>query len=145
MSTIYLVSKGDYSEYHVLAVFDDKAKAERYAELERGYVEEYQLNPEFREPPNGWFAWSVQMDRDGNGVYGVTRVYQMSASSSIDDVNFEYGWQPTRGVRPAVSFYVWGKDEEHAIKVANEKRVALVATGLWTTDWEEYKKLRGWK
>jgi hypothetical protein len=45
------------------------------------------------------------------------------------------------GVR--VSFDVWAKDESHAVKIANERRVQLIASGQWEADWEAWRRGKG--
>ena len=45
MSTVYVVTAGEYSDYSISAVFDNRAAAEAYCALGLGdYVEEYALN-----------------------------------------------------------------------------------------------------
>lgn len=44
MTTIYLVSAGSYSDYHVVSLFSEKGKAEQLASQENGNVEEYLLD-----------------------------------------------------------------------------------------------------
>ena len=45
MKTVYIVTDGDYSDYHIVAAFDDKKLAELFIEkIGAGDIEEYQLN-----------------------------------------------------------------------------------------------------
>jgi acyl-CoA reductase-like NAD-dependent aldehyde dehydrogenase len=45
-----------------------------------------------------------------------------------------------------VRFYMWAKDEEHAVKIANERRAALVAANVWTTNYDAWERLTNeWK
>lgn len=50
MTTIYLVSAGSYSDYHVVALFSEKDRAEQLAAHENGRVEECLLDdPKWKE------------------------------------------------------------------------------------------------
>jgi len=47
MSKVYVVTSGEYSDYHIDAVFDSREAAEVYCALGNGnYVEEYDVNTE---------------------------------------------------------------------------------------------------
>ncbi len=35
----------------------------------------------------------------------------------------------------------WARDPEHAIKIANDRRLALIASGEWTTDFQQWLNL----
>ena len=41
------------------------------------------------------------------------------------------------------TLYTWAKNEEHAIKIANERRIRLLESNSWTTDYEDWKKNKG--
>lgn len=128
---IYLVTDGEYSDYRVMCACSTKEKA-KYAKkfYVAEYIEEYELDA-LPDHPAGMFWYSVQMDRDGNsrniepesGVYG---------TSSMD-------WCPY-GDGETVGFSMWATNERHAVKVANERRAQLIASGEWTTDWNVWKE-----
>jgi hypothetical protein len=39
-------------------------------------------------------------------------------------------------------FYMWAKDELHAVKIANERRIRLIESNSWDVDWDKWKELR---
>lgn len=137
MATVYLVTDGDYSDYHVLGVYSAKDKAEHAAKLYAvgdNRIEEYELD-EMPDAPPGMFRWQVDMDRGGNTIY--TRHITVIVGYNDSD------WRPGPGTgrrenrkdSEYISFFVWARDESHAVKVANERRTRLIADGEWTTNW----------
>lgn len=69
MGKVYVVTSGEYSDYHIVAVFTNEEQAEKYADslgLRRGYaeasVEEYDLNPAVPDVRRYHFA---QVDHEG--------------------------------------------------------------------------------
>jgi hypothetical protein len=93
------------------------------------HIEEMEADSIPEHPP-GMLRFDVEMNREGD----VINVHRRSVEYSIN-----YDWVPySDGVR--VVFKTWAKDEKHAIKIANERRVALLATDQWTTDWNVWKK-----
>src|ERR1039458_4420925 len=76
MSKIYAVTSGEYSDYGINAVFDNKEAAEKYAyPIDDSYVEEYELNPRLPSwvKPNHKF-YHLRMFQDGT----CKSVYQSS-------------------------------------------------------------------
>jgi hypothetical protein len=41
-----------------------------------------------------------------------------------------------------MDFYMWAKDELHAVKIANERRIRLIESNSWDVDWDKWKELR---
>lgn len=137
MKTIYIVSKGDYSAYHIIGAFTKKEDAQRVADLwtteTSGYchaeVEEMAVD-EIPDSPAGMLPYEVFMDREGNSH---------TKRGDIDCINWgpsPQTWEPSRynpddphinGMR----FTMWARDEKHAVKIANEKRTQTIAEGKW--------------
>lgn len=72
MTTIYLVSAGSYSDYHVVSLFSEKERAEQLASQENGRVDEYLLDdPKWKEQLIKYRAtdkgWSCSLDCVGEG------------------------------------------------------------------------------
>lgn len=72
MTTIYLVSAGSYSDYHVVSLFSKKERAEQLASQENGRVEEYLLDdPKWKEQLLKHQAtdkgWSCSLGFSGEG------------------------------------------------------------------------------
>jgi hypothetical protein len=135
MSKVWLVSTGDYSEYHVHGVYSTEEKALVAKEAYNAdKIEERELDAMPDSPP-GLYGWLVRMDQDGNTEH----IYRVSN----DVMKGEYGWHPARTMGGDakigfVNFCVWARDQEHAVKIANEKRAGLIASGEWTTDWRRW-------
>lgn len=63
--TVYLVSEGSYSDYHIIAAFSNREAAEQFADEAMGGVEEYVLRDS--PPPKATCYYRVLMPREGEG------------------------------------------------------------------------------
>lgn len=135
MTTLYMVTDGCYSDYRICGIYSTPEKA-AHAKLlfnADNEIEEIELDAVPSTPP-GLLPWNVKMDKNGN----TDRVYRDSAETSPS-----YEWAPYGDAYASfVLFRIWARDEDHAIKIANEKRVALIASGEWTTDWNAWCRRR---
>lgn len=138
MSEVYLVTKGEYSDYRVEAVFSTKENAERFmAKFPNsgwgGYneIEVYSLDEHISEIERGLIFFRVEISRDGDtlSIEQTSPAYQ--SGDPIPD-----GWRPYYYRGGSISgrqeikwrpFYTWAKDEQHAVKIANEWRVQMIA------------------
>lgn len=135
MGKIYIVTEGSYSDYHIVGTFSTKEKAEEHSLLvlgeERQFydakVEEWDID-EIVDHPKGMFFYNVVMTKDGKTqeCKNVGCEYKNTDAPYGDNANF--------------SFYMWARDEKHAIKIANERRTQLIALNQWTTDWDAWKE-----
>jgi hypothetical protein len=130
---IYIVTDGSYSDYSIRGVYSTKEKAELAHKLfaAENDVEEYKVD-NFEGVPDGMFYYEVKMDKEGNTEEAEIKNYQYADADE---------WQPY-GDDNVCSFSMWAKDKEHAIKIANERRIRLIESGSWTTSWEDWKKQR---
>ena len=136
MTTIYVVTTGEYSDYGICAMFSSKEKADQYCERFKkhadytGYdIEEYTLDPipddVYRENKE---LYHVQMWKDGT----VRQTYTTHLSSHNVQLSFaEYGRMERKDDPVVLCMEVWSKSEEHAIKIVNEKRRQLIAENKW--------------
>jgi hypothetical protein len=126
---MFLVTRGDYSDYMVCAVFDTRELAQEWIESHcgEGKIEEYPLNPECPTVKDGWSAWDVRLWR--NGDLKSVRVDTWKCGSTRADCGEWY--RTATGDRAGAYFYtgVFAPDQEHAIKVANERRAISIARG----------------
>lgn len=120
---VYLVTEGTYSDYRVTAVFSSKEKAEEYMETFPSHyynnLKEYELDPNAVElHKEGYSNWYVRMDGFGN----TATVYDEPTSNqaTYESVFRTKKWFVIRCI---------ARSEEHAIKIANERRIALLASG----------------
>lgn len=124
MSKIYLVTEGSYSDYRVLGVYSSVEKAEhaKLLYVADNDIEEYELDAVPESPP-GLLAYVVLMEISGD----VKRLWQESVAG------FKSRWHPEDlyGSDPVAWFRIWARDEQHAVKIANEWRAQIIALGLW--------------
>lgn len=122
---VYVVTSGEYSDYRIVGVFDNENLANLAKELEHdsNEVEIYSLNPNADEYNQGLQIRSVTIRKDGDVVVVKLR---------------EWGDNFTRGHEHKDEYVLttcmWSKDDEHAIKTANERRGHLLAMNLWPVD-----------
>ena len=117
---VYIVTEGEYSDYHIVRVFSTEELATAFADTIKSYdeccVEVYNVN----ETTPKKVPWTrVLMMRDGE-VRNIDHITDWDDTSTED---WAYG---DRG-----SFYVQTDSEERAIKVANVRRAQMIATGEW--------------
>ena len=111
---VYVITKGAYSDYHIVGVSLDKKRAEEIAkavseepiDLYQAYVEEYDTDA---------FAvnlrYSVWYDKSGHW------------SAQLND----YAEYQTNHAYNDRSFVVYAKDKSHAIKIAQDMRAEYLA------------------
>jgi hypothetical protein len=136
MSKIYVVTTGQYSDYSIEAVFSSVAKAQKYCRYHNPYQEnglgeelkdcdyriaEYDLDPETPNLPKDAVAFEVQMRRDG-GTQMCSRI-PFSCLAARPEVILYMDWMCTN---------VLARDEKHAVKIANERRTAVIALDKWS-------------
>lgn len=122
MSKIYLITQGEYSDYRVCGAFSTEDKANQALPFYTGApeIEEYELDQVTPKP--GWWMWQVVLDENGD------RSALGHAPHKIDPCPESSQYWPGLNCR---AFYVCAKDENHAFKIANERRAQIVALGLW--------------
>lgn len=120
---IYVVTSGCYSDYRIVGVFDNEKLANLAKELEHdsNEVEVYSLNPNANEYNQGLRIRSVTIRKDGTVVLVKPR---------------EWGNQLTKDPEGGyfLTVCMWSRDDEHAVKIANERRGYLLAMNLWPAD-----------
>lgn len=140
MKVIYAVSSGSYSDYHICGVFSTKEKAEAFMaaveDSDYNEIEEYELDPSAAELlRRGYSVWRVLMLKDGAvekakatgndrydiGVAGTCKVWQRSKAPAYRGT----------GTPDVLDVHCWARTERQAVKMANEKRVEMIATGKW--------------
>lgn len=138
MNIAYVVTSGSYSDYGVDAVFSTKAKAQLYIDIHGGCeysIEEFNLDPEVYQPSPGMLPYEVHMLKDGN----LCKRWDMETRQFEPMVKNVYASGPlgpehdkwTESYEDAYEFYMWADSPEHAIKIANERRVQRIANGEW--------------
>ena len=129
---VWVVGNGYYSDYENLAVFSSEGEAENFCEmLNAGSFDSFELDSFANKFPKGKKLYHVTIDKSGD-----------NASAYIIEPTLD---ERPLGLRP---FYLatceffpendnmrriecWAKDENHAIKIANDARVQAIASGEW--------------
>lgn len=134
MSEIYLVTQGSYSDYGVRGVFADKDLATEYAyqissKYETAMVETRQIMTELIAPI-GYRGYTVSMDIDGNtDEVESDEVGYLNVDNSYPDLEFVLIGYITTG---KYKFIInTDKGPKGAIKIANERRIRMIAENKW--------------
>lgn len=140
-ATIWVVEQGCYSDYLVVGVFSSKENAEIVASkinaaeyvYDQATVAEWPLDPAISEINNGMKLYSIMMLKDGTSESvkeSEFNSYNMGGEFRI--------WERSKTVCPETSkkpdcltATVWATSSYHAIKIANEKRAQMIASGEW--------------
>lgn len=144
--TIYAVSSGSYSDYRINALFSTRENAQAFIDAIQGQgreypedfnsIEEYELDPPTADLlKRGYSVWDVLMLRDGT----VERVDRSDNSLySVQDAPTYRIWGRTKapaykgtGTPDGLQAGVWAKSEKAAVKIVNEKRAEMIASGEW--------------
>jgi hypothetical protein len=138
---LYVVTSGCYSDYGVVAIFDDRALADAYVEGSddsAGYgmrVEEFDLNPGADRIRESLRTHYVELDRAGD-LFSHSDGWMEPSEAD----NVTYRWRYEDGVFTRRRRYVFratllAKSKEQAIKAANERRARYIASGgAWPDD-----------
>jgi len=133
MKTVFVVTQGDYSDYHITGIYTKRELAQaavEHVEKEGGYyspsIEEWIVDngPTI---PHSYKLYTVGMQRDGSVFHSEEDTF--GGGLPDDEERFSYSWFPLDGW----SFKVVAKTMQHAIKIVNEKRIQLVANNDWPT------------
>lgn len=130
---VWVVEEGSYSNYHVVGVFSCRKNAKLIASKINGStIASRTLDPcvkELNEGLNSYFVW---MKRDGE----VERCERIDDVSGCDLEGKTYLWKRSKapaykGKNDVLNSTVWARDEQHAIKIVNEKRAQMIANRKW--------------
>lgn len=132
---IYVITAGEYSDYHIVAVTTDKEKADNFVKIHNeskrfyyddAYVEEYDTD-DFDIAVDDHNAKYFKVFCDWDYAQGCEKIEcdEIDSLDYIADRNSQY-YTLRIGDMSRWKFYCTAKDEEHAIKKA--------------TDWAAQKK-----
>jgi hypothetical protein len=132
MATAYMVTQGRYSDYGVVGVFTTREKAEAFMALfppqrDELRIEEVELDA-LDGVPVGRRPFKVKFDKEGN-----------STSKPCDPVGMEE-YCRAYGDDVHMTTDCWAADEQHAVKIANERRVMAIASGDWETNFHLWRQ-----
>lgn len=128
MKIIYIVTQGEYSEDSINAVFDSKELAESYVSSFKDHalngicIEEHKLNPFKEQIEKGLKAYFIRIDRKGQ----TESIYHQSSCSLFESSEYKITYD-----KKFMNVHCFAKDEEHAVKIANERRIVMISNGEW--------------
>jgi len=125
---IYVVTDGEYSDFHIEGVYESKELAEEVHGVGCD-IGEWNLNTDINERRQGLKRFNVMMLRDGS-IHQV-RDYWRNNREPLDHKPADYFQFDKKVTLSIADFEMWAKDETHAIKIANERRVQLIASNQW--------------
>lgn len=133
--SIFLITKGEYSDYHICAVASTKELADKALKLYNADdIAEYQLDDFASIPPNHE-PYRIMLDFNGNIVHFDT----------ADMLWFHKPDMPRSGFtsnKNCFAFHPLATSLNHAIKIATEKRQELLRNNEWTCDPVEWNKIQ---
>ena len=138
-----MVTTGCYSDYRPRAIYSTEelaVEANRFFGNEN-IIEEFELDV-MPDHPAGMYPYEVLMDQDGNSYKVEAVTYEIGFERYVlvdhkSDVVPD--WVPDKDTgyphRTLVSqrfwtYRMWAKDEQHAVKIANERRAMAIANGF---------------
>lgn len=140
MTTVYLVTSGSYSDYSVRGAFSTRELADEFMERchdgDWNDIEEYELDAFLPQLRAGLMPWYVVMLYNGT----VERADPRTVSPyDLDEVRRNgYIWPRStapayrgKGIPDALTITVLAESQEHAVKIANERRTQMIASGEW--------------
>lgn len=137
MSEMFIVTTGYYSDYRIVAVFDDRSIAETFCKPRQGQesemtVEPFELNPDKIAIRAGWTVYRVEMRRDGSLCDDIEIVPEKLSKAGTGEL-----WGSPLDGYHYLEGYILAKNEQHAIKIINEQRAQRIALGKWPEDSEQ--------
>lgn len=139
MAKVWIIEQGYYSDYSVLGIFSTEENARKVCDwinstgpYDRAEVSERTLDPVVAYLNEGRRQWRVHMLRDGSTEY----VEQQDSTYELEGVSNLWDRLKAPAFRgknlPVVlTSTVWATDAGHAIKIVNERRIQMIASGEW--------------
>ena len=153
MASVWIVEKGEYSDRNIRGVFSSEEKAKEFVaiywtpdktkmqEYASAYdITEYELDKESSHP--GEFPYKVILCEEGASIQpGFGRRGGISPGASARRMDSDPGWEHIRAYGWAshgderctdeesriLITECWARDEEHAIKIAADRRAEFLA------------------
>jgi len=136
MKKVYVVTSGDNEDYGIEAIFSTREKADEFMKTfpyEYNDIVEYCIDTNAVDKVRqGYFLYRIDIDINGE----VETIMLLGREPyNLRNINSSI-WK-----RSAVPFYkkrnikdilvcrCWAKSEDHAIKIANEKRAQMIESG----------------
>jgi hypothetical protein len=122
---IYIVTDGIYSDYKICGVYTTKELAQKFVDIYGGEIEQWEVDDD-EVIKNKYNLYKITMDISGNTKeinisndwYDYLRINKYD--NDITHVRFEEDLTH-------LDIFVLAKDEQSAIKIANEKRIKYIS------------------
>jgi hypothetical protein len=143
--TVYVVTQGEYSDYRIVGIYDNREAAENrlfniiYSPTDEARVEEYDMGKSCKRES---VMWGGVMLRDGT-VHGGERSRPGSNECILYFPGGDYNVHMRGSSEPHIYFRLQAPMLEHAVKIVNEKRAEMVATDFW--DHPRGERIGGWE
>ncbi len=142
--TVWVVEQGEYSDYRVVGVFSSKENAQSIVgAIKAGdhsddlSIAEWPMNPGVDELRKGFKQYLIDMRKDGT----TERVegwdlsgYELAGSVRMWRRTQAPAYRGNKDKPDVLQAHIWARDEQHAVKIANEHRARLIASGEWDKD-----------
>lgn len=117
--TIYIVTSGDYSDFHISAVFSTKGKAEEYVQQNGSdyNIEEFDLDEEVQKVSH---IWQIEFDINTGEMREALPYYYFQCVEKLDTCTFD----SYVGVS-VIRFFVEADSMNRGIKIARERFNAI--------------------
>lgn len=121
MKTVYILTEGSYSDYHIVATFSTKELAEEAQKhCPDSVIEEYELDSlEIPEHPPGHTAWAVHINAKTNTINCTGQLTSLGGYFKPKEEYYEGGG--VSGELNTFIVYCWARDKEHAEKIALDR------------------------
>ena len=132
MSTIYLVVAGEYSAYHIVALFSTPESAQRVADAIQGRVEAWDVDPDCVLPSMP--RYTVQLDREtGEVLTCAESVAQEEATlKPYRSPMYSLHYWPHRGRHQyLIRVDCYAQTSHHAVTIAQDLRAEINAQDSW--------------
>ena len=143
MKQIFAVCSGLYSDWGIDAMFSTQEFAEEYIKFNENVVPDkqsitiYEIDPEFTQEKED-LGFKIFMDKQGNTyndllanefrTFEAGKIKGTWTYSDEEEINFD---------REILVFHIITKTHEQAIKIANEKRLQIIAGNQWDNYFKE--------
>jgi hypothetical protein len=120
---VFVVTDGDYSDYHIVGIFSSQTLANEHVKIYGGDVN----------------AWRVDDDTIYNGHKGLAEFYvEMNEDGATETDGWDLSFPDEDKKYPDIDFsknklscFVLARNREHANKIVNEIRTQLLAQNEW--------------
>lgn len=131
--TLYVVTEGEYSDYHIVGIYSTKEQAEKVKKYHSGWwdypdIEEWELDgnvPEDIESMREYYRVTHYIDQWLKDSWDCRRFTKVG-----EETKKELSWNFFIGIGKEFTIDIpcdRAKDEQHAIKIAQDKRIELIA------------------